>query len=374
MSLFTDNNGNTNWKKIGYHARSAFAVLLSLAVLFAGAWFAYSKASDAYTSWKTADDYPGPGGTPVMIQIVEESTGADIANTLLDNDIIKSRKAFNKAYESNEQSKSIQAGYYKLATQIPAADAIAFLLDGQHVVRNQLTVPEGMWLDDSLALISKKTKIPVASFKKLLEDPKVVGYPSYVKDPEGFLYPETYEIGQKPTATSILKLMSTQYKAVAKTNDLVAKAEKLGRTPEEIITVASIIEGEVNKAEYLPMVASAIYNRLDDRDKLELDSTAHYGLKIPNDEPLPANFTTKDFAYNTYLYQGLPPGPIGSPGEAAIKAALNPADTDYKFWVAVNLETGETKFAKTFQQHQKNVAAFEAWCKKATDKSGCPTG
>ena len=70
----------------------------------------------------------------------------------------------------------------------------------------------------------------------------------------------------------------------------------------------------------------------------------------------------------------MPPGPIGSPGEAAIKAALNPADTDYKFWVAVNLETGETKFAKTFQQHQKNVAAFEAWCKKATDKSGCPTG
>lgn len=374
MSLFVDNDGNTDWKNIWYHARSAFAVLLSLAVLLGAGWVVYDKANNAYVAWKTADDYPGPGGTPVMIEIEPESTGNDIANVLLDADIVKSRKAFTKAYNNSELAKSIQAGYYRLPTQIPAADAISFLLDGKHVVRNQLTVPEGMWFNDSLALISKRTKIPVKDFKKALKDPQELGFPSYVEEPEGFLFPQTYEIGQKPTATSILKLMAQQYNAVAKENNLKAKAEKLDRTPEEIITVASIIEGEVNKPQYLPMVASAIYNRLDDGEKLELDSTAHYGLDIPNDKPLPKGFHDMDFPYNTYMYQGLPPGPIGSPGEAAIKAALNPAKTDYKFWVAVNLKTGETKFAKDYKTHQKNVAAFEAWCKASPDKSGCPTG
>lgn len=369
--LFMDNNGNRDWKKIWYHGRSAFAVLLSLAVLFGGAWFVYDKASTAYTSYKTADDYAGEGVKEIVITIPEGSSGTDMGNLLVKNGVVKSRKAFLKAYAKNEKSKTIQAGTFKLRTEIPADRVVEMLVDPAYQVHNRVTVPESLRLKDQFALLSKKTKIPVAQFEAAAKNPQALGFPKYVKSVEGFLFPQTYEIGQKPTATSILKLMAKEYNAVAARQELVSGAEELDRTPAEIITVASILEAEAQEKD-MPMVAGIIYNRLDQYMPLGLDSTSYYATNTPLGKPLPKDFTKIPSPYNTYLNTGLPPGPIGAPGEKAIKAALHPTKSDNLYWVTINYQTKETVFSSNKEDHDKAVDKFEAWCKTAKDKSGCP--
>ncbi|GAA1398628.1 endolytic transglycosylase MltG [Luteococcus peritonei] len=371
--MFSDDDGKTDWQKVGYHGRSAFAVLLSLAVLVGGGWFAASKAHDAYMSWRTADNYIGQSDSPVTITIPNGATGTAMGDLLVKNDVVKSRKAFLKALAANDDSDKIQAGTYQMFKQMSADAAVARLLDPKAQLRNQVTVPEGMWQSDIFALLSKRTKIPVAQFQAAAKNPKALGYPAYVKNTEGYLFPETYEMGQKPTATSILKLMAAQYKQVAEQNDLVGRAKEMDLEPNEVMTVASILEAEA-KAKDMPMVAGIIYNRLENGTPLGLDSTAHYQLKIPMNKPLPSGFQDKgtDSSYNTYANTGLPDGPISSPGEAAIKAALNPTESDYQYWLTVNFATGETKFAETLDEHNKNLREWEAWCKTAKDKSGCP--
>lgn len=369
--LFMDNNGNRDWKKIWYHGRSALAVLISLGVLFGGAWFVYDKASTAYTNYKTADDYAGEGVKEIIVTIPEGSSGTDMGNLLVEQGVVKSRKAFLKAYAKNEKSKTIQAGTFKLRTEIPAETAVDMLVDPAHQVHNRVTVPESLRLSTQFAVLSKKTGIPVAQFQAAAKNPQALGFPKYVKNVEGFLFPQTYEIGQKPTATSILKLMAKEYNTVAARQELVSGAESLDRTPVEVMTVASILEAEAKEKDQ-PMVAGIIYNRLDDYMPLQLDSTSYYATNTPLGKPLPKGFRDQDSPYNTYKNQGLPPGPIGAPGEKAIKAALHPTKSEYKYWLTVNYKTGETKFAKTFEEHEKNRVAWEAWCKKSTDKSGCP--
>lgn len=376
-SLFSDDDGGNgrDWKKIGYHARSVFAVLLSLAVLLGGTWFAWNKANSTFMEWRTAEDYIGQTDQQVTVTIPEGATGTAIGDLLVEADVVKSRKAFLKAFSASDEADKIQAGSYKLFKQMSAESAVARLLDPAAQLRNQVTVPEGMWQSDIFALLSKRTKIPVAQFQAAAKNPKALGYPSYVTSTEGFLYPETYEIGQKPTATSILKLMAKQYNKVAAKDNLAETAKAMDRTPLEIMTVASILEAEAKEKD-MPMVAGIIYNRLENGTPLGLDSTAHYQLKIPMNKPLPSKFASigTDSSYNTYANQGLPDGPISSPGTAAIKAALNPTESDYQYWLTVNFETGETKFAKTLDEHNKNKVEWENWCKTAKDKSGCPTG
>lgn len=369
-SLFSDDDGRTDWKKIGYHGRSAFAVLLSLAVLLGGGWYAANKVENAYMNWRTADDYIGQGDTAVNITIPSGASGTAMGDLLVENDVVKSRKAFVKALAANEDADKIQAGTFRMFKQMSAESAVARLLDPTAQVRNQVTVPEGLWQSEQLAILSKKSGIPLAQFQAAVKNPKALGFPKYVKQTDGFLFPETYEMGQKPTATSVLKLMSSQFKQVAERNDLVNKAEDLELTPLEVMTVASIVQAEV-PPKYQPQVAGVLYNRLEQGMKLQLDSTAHYGFKVPMGKPLPANFTKIDNPYNTYTIDGLPPGPINAPGESAIKAALNPEESDYLYFVTVNFDTMETKFAKTDTGHMKLVAEWEKWCSTAKNKSGC---
>ena len=155
--------------------------------------------------------------------------------------------------------------------------------------------------------------------------------------------------------------------AVAQDLDIGTRAKALGYTGEEILTVASILEYEAKADEDYAKVARVLYNRLDDGMPLQLDSTVSYVSGRKGDV-----FTTEDernaeSAYNTYQNTGLPPGPIGSPGEKTIEAALNPAEGSWLYFVAVNLETGETVFSNTFAEHNRAVAQLQQYCKTAPD-------
>jgi len=132
-------------------------------------------------------------------------------------------------------------------------------------------------------------------------------------------------------------------------------------SPHEVVTVASIVEREVNKDQYRAKVARVLYNRLDKGMKLGLDSTVIYAEKLKTNTTTPKDRRSRS-RYNTYRYKGLPPGPIGAPGKAALQAAANPEKGKWLYFVTVDFDTGETKFARTEAGFFKLQKEFQAWC------------
>src|SRR5918998_1759727 len=140
-----------------------------------------------------------------------------------------------------------------------------------------------------------------------------------------------------------------------------ASAKKLKLDPYEVLIVASIIEKEVRRPEDRAKVARVIYNRLAEDMKLQMDSTVTYALNLKGTTTSKEQRNSRS-PYNTYRYKGLPPGPISAPGKAALEAAAEPENGKWMYFVTVNLDTGETKFATTDEEFQKLVAEFQAWC------------
>jgi UPF0755 protein len=153
----------------------------------------------------------------------------------------------------------------------------------------------------------------------------------------------------------------TQYKAVTREIGLEASAKKLKKSPYQVLIVASIVEKEVNREEYRAKASRVIYNRLAKGMRLEMDSTVTYAENLKGTTTSDKDRRSRS-PYNTYRYKGLPPGPISAPGKAALQAAVQPEKGKWLFFVTVNLETGETKFANTKAEHDQNVAEFQNWC------------
>jgi len=183
------------------------------------------------------------------------------------------------------------------------------------------------------------------------------GLPSGSDRLEGFLFPETYEIYVSATAHDIVDKMLSQFDKVF-TEDCYKRAEELGMSVRDIITIASIIEREARIDEDRSLVASVIYNRLDINMSLQMCSTVQYILGDPK-AVLSTADTQIDHPYNTYQNPGLPPGPICSPGEASIMAALYPADTDYIYFVVSEKLDGSHAFSSNYNQFLKDKEAYQ---------------
>ena len=210
----SDNEG-LDWKRIGYRARSAFAVVLSLAILVGGGWFAGSKLYSGYMNWRTADDYIGEGKDEVIVTIPVGASLTDIGGILIDENVIRGIKAFRSAVNAEPAAKGIQAGRYKLKKELPAKAAVAMLLDPKNRVVNRVTIIEGLRVERQWASVSKSTGIPVEDLKAASGNPDY-GLPAWAAGkPEGFLFPDTYEIAEKPTATEILTKQTAQFAEVA---------------------------------------------------------------------------------------------------------------------------------------------------------------
>ncbi len=196
----------------------------------------------------------------------------------------------------------------------------------------------------------------------MLEKPKALGLPSWAKDnPEGFLFPATYDVEPDATAASVLAQLVKRFNQALVDTDLETRAAAVGKSPLEVLTIASLIQAEAKLAVDFPKIARVIYNRLDDGMKLQFDTTVIYANGGKKSVTTTAEQRAKDSPYNTYMYAGLPPGPIDSPGQAAIEAALAPAEGDWIYFVAVNPDTGETKYGVTAAEHARNVEEFRAW-------------
>ncbi|MDU4681081.1 MAG: endolytic transglycosylase MltG, partial [Cutibacterium avidum] len=176
-----------------YKFRSAVAVILSLAVLVGGCVFVGVKTYDAYISYKSADDYLGDGEKDVLVRVPSGASVSEVGSILLDNDVIKSTKAYNKAIRESESDVTIQAGQYKLKTHMSAAKAVSILGNPDNIQRTRVTLPEGLTTEEQFAIMAKGTTMPVDSFKVAYKQTKKLGLPVWAKDrPEGFLFPDTY--------------------------------------------------------------------------------------------------------------------------------------------------------------------------------------
>jgi UPF0755 protein len=304
----------------------------------------------------------------VTVEIPSGAGGQEIANLLKKEGVVKSAEAFYQLSLSDNRFVAVQAGFFTLRKQMSADAALGALVDKGNRVQSTVTIPEGSRVDQVVAAIAGNTEISKADLQAVIDDPKQLGLPDVAEgNPEGYFFPATYEVPPGTTAAGLLKQMVDKTVSVAQDLDIGTRAKALGYTGEEILTIASILEYEAKADEDYAKVARVLYNRLDDGMPLQLDSTVSYVSGRKGDV-----FTTEDernaeSAYNTYQNAGLPPGPIGSPGEKTIEAALNPAEGSWLYFVAVNLETGETVFSNTFAEHNRAVAKLQEYCKTAPD-------
>jgi UPF0755 protein len=250
----------------------------------------------------------------------------------------------------------LAAGFAFTAGELsaPAADPPGVAGPGPGEIRAQtrrepivLTVREGMRLSQVLELLSEATGRPSAEFERAAKDGGALGLPAYAGGAlEGFVFPAVYEFPPEASPREILAAMVARFGRAAEEAGLVEGAGRAGRTPLEILTVASIVQAESAREEDMPKVARVVYNRLDHTPemRLELDSTVLYGLNKFGTRVSNEDLRSRS-RYNTYARLGLPPGPIGNPGADAIEAALKPDAGPWLFFVTTDPEKDVTKFA-----------------------------
>jgi UPF0755 protein len=331
--------------------RGGVAVVIAVVIVLALVGGSYAlvrglgaKITDKLSS--TTSDYPGPGQGEVRVEVVKGQSVAEVGRALKKQDVVASVDAFLQAANANPDSSSLQPGFYLLQKKMQASAALAALLDPASRVQAKVTLPEGLRIDETLKRLASKTTISLADYEKALKDAKALGLPSYAKgNAEGFLFPATYEVRPDAKAADVLRQLFASYARVAESTG-VARAN---RPPYELVVIASLVEAEARHPEDFGKVARVVYNRLQKGMPLQFDSTVNYALKA--DKKI---VTLKDLGtnspYNTYKNTGLPPGPINSPGERAIDAAVNPPDGNWLYFVTVNPETGETKFTGNYQE------------------------
>ncbi|HEX7739604.1 MAG TPA: endolytic transglycosylase MltG [Marmoricola sp.] len=339
------------------------AVLAVVAIVVAG-FFGIGKLKDLFSG---SPDYSGPGTGSVVFEVHQGDSASVIGANLEKAHVVESAGAFVDAARGNDRSRGIQVGYYKLRRHMKASDALDVLINPKNLIQSVVTVPEGARVADVVATIAAKTKIKKAAVVAALEHPAKLGLPASAGgDVEGYLFPATYTVAPDQSAVGLLKQMVAKAKAEFASLDVDSGAQAVGLTPEQVITVASILEYEASRDEDYPKVARAIYNRLHKGMRLQSDATVAYANKLSGQVWTTATQRSNSSPYNTYQHDGLPPGPIGNPGAKTIRAAMHPADGPWLYWVVVNLKTGETVFSTTYADHEKAVARFTEYCKTST--------
>ncbi|NGN93814.1 endolytic transglycosylase MltG [Nocardioides sp. KC13] len=357
------------------------AVLVALAVVLGGFYVAGDRAID-YVKDQLAPpaDYPGPGTDPVSFEVHQGDSVAAVGRNLKEAGVVESVDAFIDA--ANEKGLSVQVGFYPLKKKMASKDVVEILANPENIDTINVTITEGSRAKAIYKVLAEKTKKKPAEFKKAAEDTEAIGLPDYAKgNVEGYLFPATYAFPPDATPTEMLAMMVDRWEQALGDNDIEARAKQLkcgdGKacTPEQIMTVASLVEAE-GRGDDMAKIARVIYNRVENPGTagqagfLQIDATVNYALgKSGSTELGGVDVQTVDSPYNTYTNKGLPPGPIGAPGDHAIQAALNPAEGDWYYYVTVNLKTGETKFAKNYDQFLKFKAEYKNYCE--TESKSC---
>ena len=267
-------------------------------------------------------------------------------------------------------AEKLQAGEYQFDSPISALAVLKELESGE-TQTVKLTIPEGFTrFDIAKRILEKFPQNPPMTEQQvllLMEDTSLIkDIAPTAKNLEGYMYPSTYSLPREAKAADIIKEMVEQFRKIWKP-EWAAAAKSMGRTPHEIVTIASLIETESGVESERPTVSSVIYNRLSKSIPLGIDQTVVYIAKMQNrwEGTINRSDLDADSPYNTRKYGGLPPGPISSVSESAIAAALNPAQTDYIYYVRnVQLNDGSHWFYASAAEFERGKAEYQRWLEK----------
>ncbi|GAA3992836.1 endolytic transglycosylase MltG [Streptomyces plumbiresistens] len=346
--------------------RSGCACLVVLLVFGGGVggvgYFGYQFYQDRFGS---APDYAGDGTSELVTVVIPKGAfGSTIGQKLKEAGVVKSVDAFVAAQDQNPKGKTIQAGAYLLKTQMSAESAIEMMLDPKS--QNNVLVKPGERNISVYKTIDTKLELSSGTTRKIAEKEfESLGLPDWandnkdIKDPlEGFLYPGTYPAAKGMKAETVLKEMVTQAAKKYDEFDVEAKAKALKLdNPLQVVTVASLVQAEGKTEDDFRKMAEVIYNRLKSTNtetnrKLQFDSTFNYLKNESNINISESEINSNQDPYNTYTQEGLPPGPIGNPGDEAMKATENPTDEGWLYFVATD-GVNKTEYAKTFAEFER---------------------
>jgi UPF0755 protein len=358
-----------------------FAVGLLVVVIVAAVFL----GSKLWHSLGPQNDYAGSGKKDLVIQVHAGDSTTAIGETLHKQDVVRTVKAFLEAADGNEAISSIQPGYYRLRTEIPAASAVKRLADPQSRV-GKVVIPEGQQLDDTTDVKTNDvtpgifTMISSASCVDLDGDKRCVSgddlraaaektplaslsVPAWAVEPatrmgadhrriEGLIAPGTFNVNPSGSPQTILEtLISASTQQYVKSG-LLDTATAMNMSPYNVLVVASLVQREAKPQDFAK-VARVIYNRLAEHRTLEFDSTVNYPLDRREVATTDAD-RAQQTPWNTYVSDGLPATPICSPGADALRAAEHPEDGDWLYFVTIDAQ-GTTLFTRDYQQHLANI-------------------
>lgn len=340
-------------------------VLLVIGGVVVGGLYGYRWLSTNVNVSTEETDFPGPGSGEALVTVEEGDTGTDIAKSMVDAGVIKSQGPFITQFAASPDAAKIEPGVYRLKKEMSSEDALALLLDPASLAGQRVIIPEGLRLSQIWPRLEKATGIAAADFQKAAKDPTAFGLPqNSAKSLEGYLWPGRYDIPEDATAKDVIAMMTSRTKEALTSRDVPEKDW------HRVLTLASLAELEVHREEDYGKVVRTIENRLAGVGEaggrampLQFDSTVHYITGKDGKVATTDADRARDNPYNTYKKAGLPPGPIASPGAKALDAAVKPPKGAWLYFVSVNTDTGETKFATTYAEHQKNVKQWQDWAK-----------
>jgi UPF0755 protein len=340
----------TERRRRGRERRRGLIILLAFVIFIGGA----AAGIGAFYSWATGASGPR---NKVTVVIPDGATGAQVADMLKQKDVIRSAFVFRIILKLRHLSGGFQAGQYDITTNMTVQQVLDALNKGPIVEALRVAFPEGLTIDQVAQVVhAKLPTISVQQFKKAATS-GTYSLPPYLpagtKSVEGFLSPNTYDFLKNATAADVITKLLGQFQVEAR-NLPWAKAQTLGLTDFQAVVVASMIEREAKFDVDRPLVAAVIYNRLKKGMALEIDATVQYALGTHR--PITDQDKKVQSPYNTYLHQGVPPGPIASPGLASLVAALTPANVPYLYYVADS--SGHNHYASTYQEFLRLKAKY----------------
>jgi UPF0755 protein len=307
--------------------------------------------------YRSVEYPPAPAGNEEATVFFPLGTStSDIFRKLEAEGVVKPAWLAEAYYRLARSAMPLQAGEYRFPRPTPLSVVITRMGHGD-VLRHSIVVPEGLTAEETFELFWSRGISRPEAFRNALHNPQLItSIARGAPDLEGFLFPDTYVVTRSTQARQIVETMLANFRRHF-TADMRTRAQAAGLSEREAVTLASIVQKETSLDREGPLIAGVYWNRLRRHMRLQADPTVTYALK--RDGKWTGTLYRSDYGYespfNTYLVDGLPPGPICNPGVDALEAAVSPARTDYLYFVADR--TGGHAFSKTFQEHLDAIAA-----------------
>jgi UPF0755 protein len=314
-----------------------------------------ASAGSGIALWRYANTPGSSLNRQVIFAIAPGEAFDSLISRLQADGLIRAPYKFRLWARLKGVDKKLKAGEFYLSASMTPDEILGALVEGKaHLY--PLTIPEGFNLKQIAAEVAGRGLGDSRAFLELANDPKTASkYVMGARSLEGYLFPDTYMFPKGVTAETIIDMMVQRFKEQFQAS-WRARAEELHMSVHEVVTLASIIEKETGDPAERPLISSVFHNRLRKKMRLESDPTVIYGIK-DFDGNIKRRHLRARTPYNTYVIKGLPPGPIASPGRAAIKAALYPADTSFLFFVSKKDRTHH--FSTNIRDHNRAVRKYQ---------------